>query len=105
MPNNDTSTDELIAIVNQFGTWQNLNDAQLVYIEQAIQAWSDRRVAEANSQGHWFTYEKQLDAYWNFAYFCRCGYKASSRRAIDGHVEWKKSEMLAALKKEDQKHE
>ncbi len=52
-------------------------------------------------EGHWYTHEKKLDAYRNFAYYCRCGYKSSTRTAVDGHVKWELTKLKAQLEKED----
>ena len=61
-----------------------------------IKRETDKAVQQAQNTGHWFAREKQLDASWNFGYWCNCGFKSSRRETIDGHVAWQ----LAQLKQQ-----
>jgi len=68
-------------------------NSQVATRDAQWQARLEREKAENN--GHWYTHSKQLDAYWNFAYYCHCGYKSKNKQGIDGHVAWEKAELQA----------
>ena len=69
------------------------DEKQALEIVDEIEALITLHTKKAELEGHWYTHEKQLDAYWNFAYYCRCGYKSSSREDVDGHVQWKLAQL------------
>ena len=63
-------------------------------------SYSTKPQANTEHDGHWFTHEKQRDAYWNSAYYCRCGYASSTRVGVDGHVKWELEKLKMRLEKE-----
>jgi len=64
----------------------------------ALLAWNKQRVEaalqKATTQEHWYagTFGRDANGF-ELGHQCRCGYRSRSKSSIDGHVEWKKSEL------------
>lgn len=63
------------------------------WVEERFTQALEEAEKKAINKGHWYIKSVQLDAYHNMAHYCKCGYKASQRGAVDGHIEWKKAEL------------